>query len=112
MGRVAELGSLGHSTAVNILESLKKRVSFEHVEGDGSLLDMGMPPEEVAAMKRERPLALAPEFQRRFGEFKAQFIDGDELWYYEWRREAFWGTGGYAIVRGGTVVASITTWKS
>ena len=71
-----------------------------------------MSPEEVAAMKRERPLAPAPQFQRRLAEFEALFADGDELWYYEWRREAFWGAGGYAIIRHGAVVASITSWKS
>jgi hypothetical protein len=102
---------------VNILESLKKRVSFEHVEGDGSLLDMGVSPEDIAAMKRkERPFTPAPEFQRRFSEFKTQFIDGDELWYYESIHDALSGTGGYAIIRGGRrgdrVVASITTWNS
>lgn len=97
---------------MDILKSLKKRVTFEHVKGDGPLLDMGMTPEEIAAMKQQRPLSRTPEFQRRLGEFKAQFADGDELWYYEWRRNAFWGTGGYAIIRGSAVVASLTTWKS
>ncbi len=97
---------------MDILSSLKKRVTFEHVEGDGPLLDMGMPPQEVAALKQQRPLSPTPESQRRLGEFKAQFADGDELWYYEWRREAFWGAGGYAIIRGGAVVASFTSWKS
>lgn len=97
---------------MDILTSLKKRVSFEHIKGDGPLLDMGMSPEEVAAMKRERPFTRAPQFQRHFAEFEAQFAEGDELWYYEWRREALWGKGGYAIIRAGAVVASITSWKS
>jgi hypothetical protein len=100
---------------MNILESLKKQVSFEYIEGDGSLLDMGESPEGVAEMKR-KGFAWTPEFQSRFDEFKAQFIDGDELWYYELSREALSGTGGYAIVRGGKhgvrVAASIMTWKS
>ncbi len=97
---------------MEILQSLKRRVTFEHVEGDGPLLDMGMTQEEVAATRRQRSFIPTPEFQSRFAEFKAQFTDGDELWYYEWRREAFWGTGGYAIIRSGAVVASITSWKS
>lgn len=87
-------------------------MTFEHIEGYGPLLDMGMSPEEVTAMKTKRAYAPTPEAQRRLVDFKAQFAEGDELWYYEWRREDFWGAGGYAIVRDGTVVASMTSWRS
>ena len=97
---------------MDILKSLKKRVTFEHFEGDGPLLDKGMTSQEIAAMKQRRSLFPTPASQRRLAEFKAQFSDGDELWYYEWRLQAFWGAGGYAIIRGGTVVASFTSWKS
>ena len=97
---------------MNILESLNKRVSFEYLEADGLLLDVGMLPKDIAEMKRKGQLTQTPEFQHRFGEFKAKFLANDELWYYEWKRDAFWGTGGYAIIRDSRVVDSITTWKS
>ena len=78
---------------MDILKALKKRVTFEHIEGEGQLLDMGTPPEEVAAMKKKNMFAITPEAQRRLAEFKSQFAEGDEVWYYEWRRQEFWGVG-------------------
>lgn len=97
---------------VEILKSLKKQVTLEHIEGDGALLDFGMSPSEIDASKKERPVISSPSFQNRLNEFKAQIIVGDELWYYEWVRESFWGTGGYAIIRHGAVIASMSVWKS
>ena len=100
------------TTMVDILKSLKKRVTFEHIERDGALLDMGISPSEVEALKKGRLGNPSLEFHHRLDEFKSKFIDGDELWYYEWILESFSDTGGYAIVRGGVVVASITSWRS
>jgi hypothetical protein len=97
---------------VDILKSLKKRVTLEHIEGDGALEDLGMSPSEIEAIKKDRPVSQTPAFQRRLDEFKSQIRDGDELWYYESVREAFWGTGGYAIVRNGEVIDSLTAWQS
>jgi hypothetical protein len=97
---------------VDILISLKKKVTLEHILGDGPLLDMGMSTSEIESIKNELPGTREASFPYHLGEFKAQIIDGDELWYYEWIRDSFWGTGGYAIVRGGAVVDNITIWKS
>jgi hypothetical protein len=97
---------------MDILQSLKKQVTFQHIAGDGPLLDMGVTSEEIAEMKQRGPLSRPVESRRQLAEFKAQFAEGDELWYYEWRKEPFWGTGGYAIIRDGAVVASITSWRS
>jgi hypothetical protein len=103
---------VGPQDMVDILKSLNKRVTLEHIEGGGALEDLGMSPSEIEAIKKDRPVSRNPVFQRHFDEFKAQIRDGDELWYYESIRESFWGTGGYAIIRNGEVIASITAWKS
>jgi hypothetical protein len=96
---------------MDILQSLTKRVTFQHIAGDGPLLDMGVTAEEIAEMKQRGSLWPA-ESRRRLAEFKGQFAEGDELWYYEWRKEPFLGTGGYAIIRNGIVAASMTSWRS
>ena len=97
---------------IDILKSLKRQVTLKHIEGDGALLDMGMSRSEVAAFKKDQPLSIAPAFQLRFDKFKAQIMDGDELWYYESNLQPLSGTGGYAIIRNGVVVDSITAWRS
>jgi hypothetical protein len=97
---------------VEILKCLKKRVTLEHIEGGGALEDFGLSPSEIEAIKKNRLVSQNPVFQHRLHEFKAQIRDGDELWYYEWRREAFWGAGGYAIIRNGEVIDSLSAWRS
>ena len=106
------MASVGPRDMLDILKSLKKRVTLEHIEGDGALEDLGMSPSQIEAIKKDRPVSRNPVFRRRLDDFKAQIRDGDELWYYESVRESFWGTGGYAIVRSGKVIDSITAWKS
>ena len=95
---------------VDILKSLKRRVTLEYLESDGPFLDMGLTPSEVQSF-RNKP---SPDGRARakFEKFKAQIKEGDELWYYEWWQHSFFGTGGYAIIRNGEVVDSVRSWIS
>jgi hypothetical protein len=59
--------------------------------------------------------AVVDEFHKTWNEFKSQIKDGDELWSFNspkatWNQLA--GRAGYAIVRGGEVVAAICTMVS
>ena len=53
-------------------------------------------------------------FRRQYREFKAQFQEGDELWYFctppeSWSKKRMAGRAGYMIIRRGEIVASIVT---
>jgi hypothetical protein len=53
-------------------------------------------------------------FRREYHEFKAQFQEGDELWYFcsppeSWGKKCLAGRAGYMLIRKGEVVASIVT---
>ncbi len=93
----------------DVLKSLKNRVTLEHIEGDGPFEDMGLTPTEILHFKN---IQRSTDWCAQLEGLKAQIQEGDELWYYEWRQDALSGTGGYALIRKGEVVDSVTSWKS
>lgn len=96
---------------INILEHLKKQVSLKHIKNAANcLLDMGLSTEEVASIIKIK--RHSPRFDQSFDEFKAQIVEGDEIWYFEWRPEAFTGCGGYTLIRNGADIATLRTWVS
>ena len=92
-----------------ILKSLKNRVTLEHIEGDGAFEDMGLTPTEILHFKNVQRSA---DWCALLEDLKAKIKEGDELWYYEWKQDPLSGTGGYAIIRKGEVVDSLTSWRA
>ena len=93
----------------DVLQSLKNRVTLEHIEGEGPFQDMGLTPTEILHFKN---IQRSSDWCTRLEKLKAQIREGDELWYYEWRQDALSGAGGYALIRKGEVVDCLTSWKS
>ena len=59
------------------------------------------------------PPQFLQQVEQREAEIAAKMQPGDELWEYEYGNwNAFAGTSGLAIVRGGSVVESWVEWKS
>lgn len=93
----------------SILSHLRYRVTVEHVEGDGSLRDMGLPPDDIEKLSR---LGKSPMWKQKWDQLNSAMQPNDELWHYGWDEGFLSRGGGYAVLREGKVVASITSWKS
>jgi hypothetical protein len=95
----------------HLLQYKQRQVTFEYIEGIGPLLEMGLTQDAAEELMNRPRGGVAPDFQKRYDEFKAQFKEGDELWYVA-TYEMLAGFGAYIIVRQGEVVASIRSWVS
>jgi len=93
----------------DLLKYKQKQITFEYIEGAGALADMGLSPDDIASFINRTGGYMAPDFKKRYEEFKAQFQEGDELWYIA-KNEPLAGFGGYVILRENQVIASLRSW--
>lgn len=93
----------------DLLKYKQKQITFEHIEGVGSLTDMGFSSDYIIQLMNRTGGHMAPDFKKRYEEFKAQFQEGDELWYIA-KYEPLAGFGGYVILRQDQLIASLRSW--
>lgn len=69
---------------------------------------------EARAQKQAEELgvSISSQWIQRWATFKAQFSDGDELWFWEYLPGPMTGGAGYCIVRNRVSVASITAMRA
>jgi hypothetical protein len=82
------------------LEHLKRKLSFAEAEA------------ESQGQAEELGLIVSPIWLQRWGTFKMQFLEGDELWYWEYFPGRMTGGAGYCILRNGVSVASIAKMRA
>lgn len=82
------------------IDYLKHKLTFEEAEAESH---------RQAAELRE---TISDHWLRRWATFKAQFMNGDELWFWEYFPAPMTGGAGYCIVRNGISVAWIATTRA
>jgi len=83
----------------------------EHPPREWLKLKTSLGDAEVAIRDEAEKLGvpISPTWLPQWEEFRGKLESTDELWHYEHFPEPLSGASGYCIVRGGAVVASITT---
>jgi hypothetical protein len=82
------------------VDYLKRRMTFDEAEAESH---------KLAA---ELGVSISDHWLRRWVTFKAQFVEGDELWLWEYFPGPMTGGAGYCIVRNGLSVAWIATTRA
>ena len=60
----------------------------------------------------ELAVTVSPLWLERWNSFKAQLVDGDELWYWEHFPGPMTGGTGYCIIRDGRSIACVATTRA